>query len=379
MAVAELALALFLFVIAAHLLSTGLALFRVTRPKPSVGDKVEHRCVSLIRPVCGVDQYDALTLQSSFEISHPFFEVIFCCASPRDAVLKIVEDLMKRTPSVDAKLLLGDDRQTLNPKLNNLIKGWTAAKYPWIVLSDSNVLLPADYIETLFAALREDTGLVCSPPVGCLPAGFAAEVECAFLNSYQARWQLAADTVGLGFAQGKSMLWRRDLLDEAGGLTALGFEIAEDAAATKIVRRKGLRVRLVDRPFLQPLGYRSVAQVWSRQLRWARLRRVTFAAYFAPEVFTGVLPALITTPLISPLFGVDPGLMTAALLGVWYLPEVVLTKAAGWHFSKWTTFAWLVRDCLIPLVWIAAWLGDEFSWRGNQMTVASTAAGTPSG
>ena len=40
-----------------------------------------------------------------------------------------------------------------------------------------------------------------------------AEVEAGFLNTYQARWQLAADSAGFGFAQGKSMLWRRDLLD----------------------------------------------------------------------------------------------------------------------------------------------------------------------
>jgi ceramide glucosyltransferase len=38
-------------------------------------------------------------------------------------------------------------------------------------------------------------------------------------------------------------------------------------------------VRLVDRPFPQPLGYRSAADVWRRQLRWARLRRASFFAY----------------------------------------------------------------------------------------------------
>lgn len=44
------------------------------------------------------------------------------------------------------------------------------------------------------------------------------------------------------------MLWQRAILEMAGGIGALGAEIAEDAAATKIVRKQGLRVRLVDRP-----------------------------------------------------------------------------------------------------------------------------------
>ncbi len=114
-------------------------------------------------------------------------------------------------------------------------------------MADSNVLMPRDYLQRLLARLAPDTGLLCAPPIGCLPHGFWAEVECAFLNTYQARWQYAADTVGLGFAQGKTMLWRRADLEQAGGIRALGAEIAEDAAATKVVRRAGRRVRLVDR------------------------------------------------------------------------------------------------------------------------------------
>ena len=180
-----------------------------------------------------------------------------------------------------------------NPKLNNVVKGWRAARHDWIVIADSNVLMPRDYIERLFASWRDDTGLVASPPIGCRPDGVWAEVECAFLNTYQARWQYIVDTFGFGFAQGKTMLWRRADLDAAGGIEALGKEVAEDAAATKVVRGAGLKVRLVDRPLAQPLGRRSAAEVWNRQLRWARLRRASFLLYFLPEIFSGgVLPMI---------------------------------------------------------------------------------------
>lgn len=367
------ALTLFAMLWMAHLLSTGLAIFRITR-QPASDNGLTDRGISLIRPVCGLDQHDALTLRSSFFLTHPRYEVIFCCAADKDPVVPVIKDLIGGAPAVDAKLLIGDDRTTANPKLNNLIKGWASAEYPWIVLCDSNVLLPPDYLAHLSSALREDTGLICSPPAGCLPQGFASEIECAFLNSYQARWQLAADSVGLGFAQGKSMLWKRALLDEAGGLIALGSEMAEDAAATKLVRRKGLRVRLVDRPFPQPLGYRSATQVWNRQLRWARLRRASFAGYFAPEIFTGVVPAAMVLVWLADMIGADLSLATAAFLSAWYLPEAMLTRSAGWHFSRWTPLAWVARDCLIPVIWIAAWLGDEFSWRGTAMTVAPAKA-----
>src|ERR1700744_5222694 len=116
--------------------------------------------------------------------------------------------------------------------------------------------MPTDYIERLLASWKPNSGLVCSPPAGSKPANFWASVECAFLNSFQATWQYAADAIGLGFAQGKTMLWRRDILERGGGIRALGQEFAEDAAGTKVIRSQGLHVRLVDRPFEQPLGRR---------------------------------------------------------------------------------------------------------------------------
>src|SRR5262249_17890341 len=39
--------------------------------------------------------------------------------------------------------------------------------------------------------------------------------------------------------------WRRDLFIRAGGIEALASEMAEDAAATKAIRKLGLRVRVV--------------------------------------------------------------------------------------------------------------------------------------
>ena len=213
------------------------------------------------------------TLRSAFELDYPRYEIIFCAAATNDSALPLVRRLIADHPHVPARLLIGNDAISENPKLNNVCKGWSAAAHDRIVMADSNVLMPRDYIERLLAAWRPDTGVVSSPPVGCRPHGFWAELECAFLNTYQARWQYVADSIGLGFAQGKSMLYRKHLIEQAGGLRALAAEPAEDAATTKVVRGAGLRVRLVDAPFEQPLGHRGAREVWARQLRWARLRQ----------------------------------------------------------------------------------------------------------
>lgn len=51
----------------------------------------------------------------------------------------------------------------------------------------------------------------------------------------------------------------RPFLDGRGCIRALGSDIAEDAAATKIVRAAGFGVPLVDDPFEQPLECRRMA------------------------------------------------------------------------------------------------------------------------
>jgi ceramide glucosyltransferase len=242
-------------------------------------------------------------------------------------------------------------------------------------MADSNVLMPRDYLQSLLMTWRADTGLVCAPPIGSMPDGFWAEVECAFLNSYQARWQYAADTVGLGFAQGKTMLWRHADLEQGGGIDALGAEIAEDAAATKLVRRAGLRVRLADRAFAQPLGPRTAAQVWSRQARWAKLRRATFPLCFLPEIMTGSLAPLLAAGYAAADADVTVIGTVAALSLLWYGTETLLARAVGWHLSRWSPLAFLVRDLALPAVWTMAWLSNEFSWRGNDMRLAGAVAG----
>jgi ceramide glucosyltransferase len=339
------------------------------RPAPPLDVRPDAPAVTIVRPVCGIDNHVEATLRSTFELDYPNYEILFCVASARDPVVPLVEWLIA-TSGKRARLLIGDDRISANPKLNNVVKGWHAAAHDWIIIADSNVLMPADYIQRLIAAWRRDTGLVCAPPVGCRPRGFWAELECAFLNTYQARWQYFADTIGAGFAQGKTMLWRREILQAAGGIEALALELAEDAAATKIVDAQGLRVRLVDAPFGQPLGYRRAAEVWNRQVRWARLRRASFPRYFLPEIIAGGLPPLACCALAAGLADLSVPAAAGVFAVIWYSGEFILARAARWQLSLMSPLAWMLRDLLLPVLWIKAWSGTEFVWRGNAMRIA---------
>ena len=367
-------LALAVFCIAAtaiHIASVAIVIVRFRRSAHQAAAPIPQQLppVSLVRPLCGIDNYAAETLRSTFEIDYADCEILFCVASAKDPVVPLVEGLIAEHPGVDARLLFGNERVNNNPKLNNMLKGWRAARHDWVVFADSNVLMPRDYVQRLFASWRTDTGLVASPPVGCRPQGIWAELECSFLNTYQARWQYLIDSLGCGFAQGKTMLWRRADLERAGGIEALGNEVAEDAAATKIVRGAGLKVRLVDRPLAQPLGRRSVTEVWSRQVRWARLRRASFLLYFLPELLSGGVLPMVAAAIVASAVGL-PAALCAGLLGViWYGGEMLLAAEAEWHLPALYPLYGLARDLLLPVLFIDALRSSDFVWRGNEMRV----------
>lgn len=352
-----------------HLGSVVAVLRRLRRPmqpRPMVAPSV-----TLLRPVRGLDRFDAETLGSSFTLDYPDYEVIFCAADADDPVVPVIRSLMARYPKVRARLLIGEDRITANPKLNNMQKGWVAAKGDWVAMADANLLLPVDYLWQLVSARRDGVVLVTSPPLGVRDIGAWGALERAFLNGNQARLQLFADEYGQGFAQGKTLFWRREFLNGQGGLPALGAFLAEDVAATKIVRAAGKKVVLTPHPFVQPIGQRSLRAVWQRQLRWSKVRRDGFPLLFLLEPLNGGFVPLVLVGLAWGPLGVF------ALGWKWYGVELLLCWRAGWPLGPWALPMMILRDAMIPLIWIASFGRRGFEWRGNSMSADQVLRGQP--
>jgi ceramide glucosyltransferase len=327
--------------------------------------------ITIVRPVRGIEPFSRETAVSGLELDYPRYRTIFCVADADDPIVPLIEELIGRYGEDKVSLIVGDVAVSANPKLNNCVKGWAAAETQWVILADSNVLMPRNYIQRMLEAWRPDTGLVCSTPAGSRPLSFGAEVECAYLNPFQARWQYAGEAVGLGFAQGKSMLWNKPFLDAHGGIEALAQEIAEDAAATKLVRRAGKRVHLVGQPFEQPLGARRLRDVLQRQFRWARLRRVTFLPFFLPEILSGPLVPTVLATLAAASAGSPAWLGPLAILAPWYAGEIMLSRSVGWFVNWRTPVAFLVRDLTFPAIWAYSFLAGDVDWRGNAMTITT--------
>jgi ceramide glucosyltransferase len=337
------------------------------RPRTDTG---ERPFLSLIIPIRGREPFDRETLSSAFEQDYPAYELLFCAENEDDPAVELVRELIAAHPGADVRLLLGQDRFAVNPKINNLAKGYRAARSDLIVTADSNLLMPPTFLTEMLAHHDPDVGMVSSPPVATRPGNLWGALECAFNNSNGLRWMLAADTLGHGFVHGKAVLFARAVIEAGGGFEALGGDLGADVAMTKLTRRQRLAVRMVRRPFSQPTGRRRLGEVWERQLRWARVRRDGIQTVFLFEWAQGPLvPTAALLGLIA--LGAAPVWSLMVLALVWYGTEILLARLADWPCGWLDVAAFPLRDAMLPALWLTAWMRRGVTWRGREIAPAT--------
>ena len=90
-----------------HLLSIVAAAIRCKARSDALPAPPDAPPVTIIRPVCGVENHITETLNSTFALDYPDYEIIFCVASAKDPIIPIVEELLRKHPRARARLLVG--------------------------------------------------------------------------------------------------------------------------------------------------------------------------------------------------------------------------------------------------------------------------------
>lgn len=324
---------------------------------------LERPHVYLVIPVASPNEREAETMSSAFNVTYRPLSIVFAVPSVDDPAYAMVKGLIAHHGS-DALLLVGRENTTHNPKLDNVEKA-LAVVGEWVLMIDSNVRIPPDVVEHVLARGSPETGAVSAVPLGVTPQSFSAEIEAAFLNTYQARLQLTTDILGRGYVHGKLMYFRKSLLDKAGGPSILAKHIGDDTALDDLVRSRGLQVRLLDRPVEHPLGVRNLKSVWRRQVRWAMSRRQSVPIVFALEPLTSILVPMAAGATLALTSGLSSALVIAAIIAVWFGTEAMLARVLAWPYSAAAPFAAVVREGLMLAIWCRAWFGVSYVWRGN--------------
>ncbi|MCA9522991.1 MAG: glycosyltransferase [Myxococcales bacterium] len=330
--------------------------------------------ITILKPLCGVDDRLRGNLESFFQQCYPQFELIFGVEGSSDPAIAVVEELRRAYPDVRARLVLHNGGRGLNPKVSNLCAMLEAESHDLVVVSDSNVRVAPSYLREMSDAFvgELNVGLVTHLFYGTGERTVGATLENLQLNGWIAGNVAASHLIpGETAVIGKSLMFRRSELEPLGGLASLANILAEDHVLGQMYRRAGYAIRLAPRAVANVCAKTSLAAFGSRQLRWAVMRSRLVPMLYALE--------WISYPLAIPLLAVALG-EHAATIGVtlaWALTISMLRDAAGWLTLRGPK-GLLAALPLVPLkelamlaVWLAAPLIRQVDWRGNQLYVSS--------
>ena len=314
---------------------------------------------------------------SIFTQLYPGYEVLFSAAEASSPVLDLAQSLKRAYPEVASRIMQSHCESAVSPKLNTLAAPLAAAAHDFILTKDSNIVFEPETMAAYMQNFRSGVGLVVGVPIAEQPEGLAGHIE-AFLINGHARLLLTASALGLGFGVGKAMLFRRSDLAHAGGFEAMSYTLAEDTAISKGLAAIGLKTVFAHKTLRQIIGWRSLRDIYDRQLRWSVIRRAHEPVTFPLEPMVSALPAAVAAAFAAPLLGLSAaGGFGLSVLG-WFGCEILIARLKGWEVSLLSPVAFIGREILALATWLRAWTTDDVVWANGRFDVFTGAQGAVS-
>jgi ceramide glucosyltransferase len=333
--------------------------------------------VTLLKPLCGDEAGLYQNLRSFCELDYPNLQIVCGVRQPDDPAIGIVRRLQADMPHVDLTLVSNPALHGTNYKVSNLINMMTAAKHDVLVMSDSDMLVDADYLDAVVGTLqRPNAGLATCLYTGRPTPGPWSAIGAAGINF----WFLPSATVskllgGKNGCYGATIAIRRQTLQRVGGFAALKDQLADDYALGALVERGGEAVivapyfpaTVVDEP--------DFGALFRHELRWARTIRNTAPSGYAGSAITHPVPLA----LLGAILGLVAGLPWQMLLAVAILAvscRFALIAGVSEVLAAPKPRGWLLlpRDVLSLVILVLAFCGRSVSWRNSAFRVDSVGA-----
>ena len=339
--------------------------------------------ISILKPLCGLDDQLADNLASFAALPYPDYEVLLGVASASDPAYAVASAVVQRWPS-RFRLVIQYGAPGLNPKVNQLLGLAAAARAEILVISDSNTRVPARYLDEIAARLEDPAiGLVTHPIAGIGEdrpgASWGARLDNLHLTGTITPGFVAARALcGKSYVVGKSMAMRRADVAALGGFAVVKDVLAEDFVLGRLVpERLGKRVALASAVVECVTVRRSLAAFASRYARWCVMQRQCAG-----------LPAYLGLLLLNPVLLATVALALAparATLVGWGL--CVLARAAGdtlagrlargRAFAPRTLLLVPLKELLAGAAWLYGLCRRSIVWRSNHLLVGAGSALTP--
>lgn len=323
--------------------------------------------VSILKPVRGLDPHFYEAIRSFAAQEYPEFEILFGVSDPGDPALLEIARLQAEFPNRSIRVIRPMD-EAPNEKVATLIALAAEARYPLLLVSDSDIHAPEGYLRRVVAPLEDpEIGVVT-----CLYGGVADEwpgrFEAIGIASDFAPGVLVAPIVGVReFGLGSTLVFRCAQLDSIGGFRALGDYLADDYQLASRIHQLGFRIVLSKVVVQTYLSGRNWGEIWRHQLRWARTIRVSRSGLW------GYLGMPVTQATLWALLLSAAGLWWPALALLALRVAAGMTVGAGVLGSRDVVrYFWLMplRDLWGFAVWLVGLFGDTVVWRGTRLRLA---------
>jgi len=320
------------------------------------------RGVTILKPLCGVDEELERNLLSFFRSDHEPVQLVFGVAAPDDAALPLVRRLARLFPGRDVAIVVGADPAIANPKVAILESLLPHARHDVILLSDSNVRLRGDEIAAVLPEFDDpDVGMVYQPVVAVGERTVAAAVENLHYTEYAAFLTIGVRVLaGQHTVNAKGQWVRREALDAVGGFVGVRDSGADDYELSRLVAAAGYCLRAAGVPVTVVQRDWSWSSLTDRNLRHAGLRwRICPWAYPLELVFNPI-------PWAVPAAVFGPGWLAVAVVAAKTLLEAVAARVLrGVPLDPRFLAVVPLKDVFCCGCWFVALFARTAIWRGR--------------
>ena len=341
--------------------------FQRERSHLHIGETPFTPPVSILKSLKGLDPHMYSAFRSHGLLDYPEYEVLFGVSDANDPALALVEKLREEFPQ--AKLRVVHCPQALGPngKVSNLAQMLPQARYEHIIINDSDILVPRNYLQRVLTPLTQPgVGMVTALYRGLAGRTLGSKLEALGLSTDFSGGVLVARVMegGIRFALGATIATSKTVLREIGGLQPLADYLGDDYELGARTAAAGYQVRLADIVVETALPDYSFREFWAHQLRWARnVRDRRGAQYFGLIVSFGLIWAVLAVVAAPHAWWTWLALAVTAALR---LTSAVVVGRGVLAVPQVLRDLWLLplRDLVALAIWLVSYFGDEVEWRG---------------
>ena len=342
--------------------------------------------VSVLKPLKGLDDNLFDNLTSFCNQDYPSYEILFCLQDYNDPAYKVAKKVQDKSPGRTISIIVEKCNIGLNPKVNNLIPAYRKARHPYVLISDSNVMVDEHYLREIMRHTADPSvGLVSNLIRGIGWRSLGALFENLHLNSFIIGSVSFLDRVlGMPCVIGKSMLMKKEDLEALGGLAAFKDILAEDFVIGREMQQSGKKVVLSNYLISNVNEYWSVKRFLNRHTRLGKIRWKIGGTKYVSEllanpVFIAALPLLFRGPSRETL-SLAAVISLIKVLGDSMMGRAIESSAVITYNHKRSSLIYFlapVKDILIGILWFVPLLSSTVVWRGNRYLVGQDSRLSP--